>query len=322
MLTSPQRHGIAMKAFEGSSVEEQCEQMRFESEDLYFLQQHEPAHTKAVAALKIAVEVYGNKSLHLVPFYLLLVDIVLCEKELKPAEEMLLLVDWLLVKTGDSPASALELPEESKSLLVVRMNKLYSLLHLEYGAFPEGLQCAAQGAHHCSRLFGPNHVYTSELYFCLGVIFYRMQCGSSLNEQMQSHQESQPQQRALEQRDQQKKSALAMLDKVVDIWYRFLTNPPEDPATWMSKNRRLLQEASAMLQQIVSIRRNLLGTKHVATGEVQYTLALLFLFKECHIQAKAFVKQAVNIYVDALGSEHPSTMNVIHVLQQLDEAGI
>ncbi|ETN08490.1 hypothetical protein PPTG_12263 [Phytophthora nicotianae INRA-310] len=335
MSTSPHRHDH-VDISDDRSAHEQCEQMLRESEELCFLRQLKPAHAKAVAALKMATEVYGKNSLRLVPFYLVLVEISLRERQLKPAEEVLSLVNWLLVKdrkvcvdnsasgilTG-AKASVPELPEEMKNLLVIRMNKLYSLLHLEYGTFSEGLQRAAHGAYHCSLLFGPDHLYTSELYFCLGLIFHRMQRAALRQQQTQLQEESQQQQREMQQRNQQNDSALAMLDKVVDIWYRFLTNPPEDTAAWMLEHRRLrIQEASSMLQQIVSIRQNLLGAKHVATGEVQYTLGLLYLFLGDHIQAKAFVKQALDIYVDALGPEHPSTVDVIGVLHQLDEAGV
>jgi tetratricopeptide (TPR) repeat protein len=309
---SPQRHDPAVAPTEGPSAHEQCEQMRRESEDLCFQRQPKLAHGKAVAALKMATETYGKSSLRLVPFYLVLVDISLRERQLKPAEEVLSLVNWLLVKDrkADSSGGVLfgaaalpELPEEVKNLFVIRMNKLYSLLHLEYGAHSEGLQRAAHGAYHCSLLFGPDHLYTSELYFCLGLIFHRMQRAAVRQQHAQGQQESQQQQRELQQRSQQNDSALAMLDKVVDIWYRFLTNPPEDTAAWMLEHQRLrIQEASAMLQQIVHIRQNLLGAKHVATGEVLYTLGLLFLFLGDHAQAKAFVKQALDIYVDALVS--------------------
>ncbi|KAJ8578614.1 hypothetical protein ON010_g595 [Phytophthora cinnamomi] len=366
---SPQRHAATVDTSESSpTAHEQCEQMRRQSEELCFLRQLKPAHGKAVAALKMATEAYGKNSLRLVPFYLVLVDISLRERQLKPAEEVLSLVNWLLVKDrkagADNNASGIllgaaaslpELPEEMKNLFVIRMNKLYSLLHLEYGAFSESLQRAAHGAYHCSLLFGPDHLYTSELYFCLGLAFHRMQRAAvrqqQAHAQVQGQQESSQHQRDLQQRNQQNDSALAMLDKVVDIWYRFLTNPPEDTAAWMLEHQRLrIQEASTMLQQIVNIRQNLLGAKHVATGEVLYTLGLLFLFLGDHGQAKAFVKQALDIYVDALvsllyysvprvtqcelivfksrvahstqGPEHPSTVDVLGVLHQLDEAGV
>ncbi|RLN89360.1 hypothetical protein BBJ28_00022868 [Nothophytophthora sp. Chile5] len=312
LARSPQRHGApAATSDVSTSAPEQCEQLRRDSEELCFLRQLKPAQDKAVSALKLATEAYGSNSLRLVPFYLVLVDIALGERQLKPAEEVLSLVNWLLVKDrkvgGNNSAllgpgtSSPELPEEMKNLFVIRMNKLYSLLHLEYGAFSEALQRAAHGTYHCSLLFGPDHLYTSELYYCLGLIFHRMQRAAV--RQQQSQQLTQQQQREQQQRSQQNDSALGMLDKVVDIWYRFLTNPPEDTAAWMLEHQRLrIHEASAMLQQIATIRQNLLGVKHVATGEVLYTLGLLFLFLGDHSQAKTFVNQALEIYVEALVS--------------------
>lgn len=285
----------------GAAVDGPCERLRKESEELCFLQQLKPAHEKAVAALKQASDVYGKNSLRLVPFYLVLVEISLQERQLKQAEEMLSLVNWLLVKDrkaltvggsangsshGPSGPHALQqevLPEEMKNLYVIRMNKLYSVLLMEYEAYTEALQRASHGAYHCSLLFGPEHLYTSELYFCLGLIFSRMQRLSP------------PGQQKKQQREHE--SALGMLDKVVDIWYRFLTNPPEETAAWMLEHQRLrIYEASKMLQQIITIRSASLGVAHVATGEVLYTQGLIFLFLGDHVQAKAFVQQALDVY--------------------------
>ncbi|GLD95749.1 hypothetical protein PINS_up004427 [Pythium insidiosum] len=150
--------------------EEECEALRRESEELCFLRQLKKAHEKALAALRLASEVYGKHSLRLVPFYLVLVDISLQERQIKQAEELLSLVNWLLVKdqkTGAAPPTSTpspvanapirqEVPEELKNLYVVRMNKLYSTLLMELEAFPDALQRAAHGAYHCSLLSAPS----------------------------------------------------------------------------------------------------------------------------------------------------------------------
>uniref|UniRef100_K3W5Q4 Uncharacterized protein n=1 Tax=Globisporangium ultimum (strain ATCC 200006 / CBS 805.95 / DAOM BR144) TaxID=431595 RepID=K3W5Q4_GLOUD len=295
------------------------EKLRQESEELCFLRQLQPAHDKAVAALKHATELYGKNSLRLVPFYLGLTDIALQERQLKQAEEVLSLVNWLLVKDHQaaplSPTTAHangrrhdDVPEEMKNLYVIRMNKLYSVLLMEHDAFTEALQRASHGAYHCSLLFGPEHLYTSELYFCLGSIFSKMKQQQSNNTKQQ-------------QRDQE--NALGMFDKVVDIWYRFLTNPPKDMAAWMLEHQRLrIYEASKMLQYITTIRSSVLGASHVATGEALYTQSLIFLFLGDHAQAKQFVQQSLGIYRSNLGPEHPSTLDVKNVLHQLEEAGV
>lgn len=289
-----------------------CEKLRKESEELCFLQQLKPAHNKAIAALTEATELYGKSSLRLVPFYLVLVEIALQERQLKQAEEVLSLVNWLLVKDRKSAGAAgvispsggpsvlavhshhnhhhqedEALPEEMKNIFVIRMNKLYSMLLMEYQAYTEALQRASHGAYHCALLFGPEHLYTSELYFCLGSIFSRMQ---------QVHSSSQHQK---QQRDNE--NALGMFDKVVDIWYRFLTNPPEETAAWMLEHQRLrIYEASRMLQQIIKLRSAVLGANHVATGEVLYTQGLVLLFLGDHAQAKRFVQQSLDVYSENL----------------------
>lgn len=279
-------------------AESQCEALRRESEELCFLKRLKPAHDKAVQALQAATELFGKNALQLVPFYLVLVEIALGERQLKQAEEVLSLVNWLLVKdrkqqqNGPSVAAAIaatttsaaggggsDVPEELTNLYVIRMNKLYSRLLMEYEAYPEALQRGAHGAYHCALLLGPEHLYTAEMYFWLGRIFSRMQSSPT----------------------QESENALGMFDKVVDIWYRFLTHPPEDTAAWMLEHQRLrIYEASSMLQHIAQTRARTLGAKHVATGEVLYTQGLLFLFLEDHTQAKLFVQQALDVYVETM----------------------
>lgn len=274
-------------------AESQCEALRRESEELCFLKRLKPAHNKAVEALQTATELFGKNTLQLVPFYLVLAEIALGERQLKQAEEVLSLVNWLLVKdrkqqqNGPSVAAAIaatsagvsDVPEELTNLYVIRMNKLYSRLLMEYEAYPEALQRCAHGAYHCALLLGPEHLYTAEMYFWLGRIFSRMQSSPT----------------------QESENALGLFDKVVDIWYRFLTHPPEDTAAWMLEHQRLrIYEASSMLQHIAQTRARTLGAKHVATGEALYTQGLLFLFLEDHTQAKHFVQQALDVYVETM----------------------
>lgn len=321
--TSSDAAGYGPPSFADDDDDHPCEKLRKESEEFCFLQQLKPAHDKAIVALKEATELYGKSSLRLVPFYLVLVEIALQERQLKQAEEVLSLVNWLLVKDRKpagvgiiSPSGPSvhavhghhhedePLPEEMKNLFVIRMNKLYSMLLMEYEAYTEALQRASHGAYHCALLFGPEHLYTSELYFCLGSVFSRMK---------QVHPSGQHQK---QQRDNE--NALGMFDKVVDIWYRFLTNPPEETAAWMLEHQRLrILEASRMLQQIIKLRSAALGATHVATGEVLYTQGLVFLFLGDHTQAKRFVQQSLDVYSDNLVRSHKSTRFVSRICYML-----
>lgn len=299
---------------------EACEQLRRESEELCFLQQLKPARDKAVAALKAATTLLGQGSLRLAPFHLALADVALRERQLPQAEELLALVNWLLVRSrggaagaGDVSSSALAvppgllegdqaMPEEATNLLVIRMNKLYSALLLEREVFPDALQRAAHGAYHCALLFGPEHLYTSELYFSLGAIFNRMhQTQQQQKATAATTRSSSAPGHQLQRQQRDGESALGMFDKVVDIWYRFLTNPPEDTAAWMLEHQRLrVYEASRMLHTIAQTRSTVLGASHVATGEALYTQGLVSLFLGDHTQAKSFVQRSLDIYSDNL----------------------
>lgn len=284
-----------------------CEQLRRASEELCNFGQLREAREKAVAALKSATDLFGSGAPRLAPFYLTVADVALRDKQLAQAEEVLALVNWLLVKdqggggggngtplvspSSIPPSEDGTLPGEARNLLVVRMNKLSSLLHLELGRFDEALRRAAHGAYHCALLFGPEHLYTSELYYCLGLSFDRVH----------KHHRASASATSLASPSATSDSALAMFDKVVDIWYRFLTSPPEETAAWMLANqRRRLFEAVLMLAQVAVLRKAALGDTHVATGEAMYTQALLLLFLGDNARAKTTVRQALDIYVATL----------------------
>jgi hypothetical protein len=251
--------------------EKKYERLRQEGEELNFLKEFKQAHEKANTALKGMTEIYGENALQVVPFYLLVIEIALQEKNLKKAEEMLSLINWILVKdkktigpncsTENSNANTTNsIPDEVKDMYGIRMNKLYCLLLLEYKAFQEALQRGARGAYHCSLLFGPEHLYTSELYFSIGRALQRQALTESVEETKDNEGEH------------LKDAALGMFDKVVDIWYRFLTDQPENTSTYMLEHQRLrLFEGTRMLQLIADARVQALGIAHVATGEVLYT---------------------------------------------------
>ncbi|GLD95748.1 hypothetical protein PINS_up004426 [Pythium insidiosum] len=91
----------------------------------------------------------------------------------------------------------------------------------------------------------------------------------------------------------------------------------------MLQHQRLrIQEASVMLQHILGARTKYLTAQHVATGEVMYTQGLLLLYLGDPTRAKTLVRQALDVYVEILGQEHPSTVDVNNVLLQLQDAGV
>ena len=63
----------------------------------------------------------------------------------------------------------------------------------------------------------------------------------------------------------------------------------------------------------------MLGQPHIATGEAKYTLGLLYLFMENKPAAHECISAACDIYTKHLGPEHPSTRDVLEVLQHLSK---
>jgi len=126
--------------------------------------------------------------------------------------------------------------------------------------------------------------------------------------------------------------ALALFDKVVDCWYKYLLGTGDEG---MGMSEAQLQEvgehpqrlwwhgvvprytlskfhvcfdgcsctvqARGMLQFVADRREKFLGERHIATGEVQYTLALLLIGMNTEPETSlSFVKNALSIYQEQL----------------------
>jgi tetratricopeptide (TPR) repeat protein len=124
--------------------------------------------------------------------------------------------------------------------------------------------------------------------------------------------------------------ALAFFDKVVDIWYKYLsalhasaTNPEGQRSQGKSANIEHLSEESladghGQLEQVLDTRRRLLGIVHIATGEAQFTLGLFELYLMGNITAaSAYISSAQRSYESQLGSDHPSAVHVTSCLDML-----
>jgi tetratricopeptide (TPR) repeat protein len=138
--------------------------------------------------------------------------------------------------------------------------------------------------------------------------------------------------------------ALDFYDKVVDIWYKYLTklysvqsstnkietkgilslavpNKPDTKAieeTDMNFGESLTEEEIAdgrsQLAQILDNRRRILGNRHIAIGEVQYTLGLFeYLILNSDNAASTFTLAALEAYESNYGFDHLSTKHVAAV---------
>jgi hypothetical protein len=76
-----------------------------------------------------------------------------------------------------------------------------------------------------------------------------------------------------------------------------------------------LREGIEMLEKIMQTRVKLLGDAHIATGEVKYTVGLLYLFLGDKDKANEYVQTAAAIYKDKLGENHSSTQDVMSIAE-------
>lgn len=178
---------------------------RAEASKLLVQGQAELAIPAALQSLKVAIDVFGKGHLSLVPSYLLLAEANMGLRRFQQAEEFLQMANWAIYKNPDSSAH-----------LRSPLRRLFGRIYLAQGryndaleqlahdvrrwAFPPGpwrrLRCAAVQVYYSSVSHGPEHYKTAGGYFQMGMAFLK--------------------------KDEIEK-CLAFLDKVVDIWYKFLT---------------------------------------------------------------------------------------------------
>ena len=141
---------------------------------------------------------------------------------------------------------------------------------------------------------------------------------------------------------------MAFFDKVVDIWYKYLSalltrvestvgaSPAVGSLSMLSSqqqqqpqvddlemlNEENMAEGRGQLQVILEHRKNILGTNHIATGEVLFTLGIFdFFLLGNQNTAEDSIQAALSIYESQLGNEHPSTLHVINILSQVKHEG-
>jgi hypothetical protein len=100
-------------------------------------------------------------------------------------------------------------------------------------------------------------------------------------------------------------NALALYDKVVDVYYRFLINlrhrPDESISDYLSE--AATGEAVEMLRSILETRKKHLGTNHIATGEAAYALGILKHVTGFDLDARNHYNQALAIYTKSVHIE-------------------
>jgi len=245
--------------------------------------QFELAIPAAQYALRFGTSIHGDGSVELVPSYLLLAEANLGLARYRQAEEQLTLANWALLKT----------PQCSNALRS-QLRRNFGRLYASQSKFDEALRQLADDVYYSSLMVGPEHIDTSGGYFQLGNVFYSMN---------------------------KVENALAMYDKVVDIWYKCVTQllsadaaAFELPALGDAKGA----EGIEVLSHIRKRREECVGASNIATGESNYVLGLLYQYLGQVAKAAEHMRLALAIYENQLGSEHQSTKDVTLSLMQLE----
>ena len=236
----------------------------------------------AIQSLNLAKDVFGDNAIEIVPSYLLLAEANLGSKELQKANEYLSLASWIVMKK-----------EECSYSIKAKLQCNYGKLYAAQGKYTEAAKNLAESVYLMSMHAGPEHVNTASMYFHLATVFDA--------------------QNGVE-------SALALYDKVVDIWHQYLNALRASGDTTTKLDILQISEATQMLEQIIRMRQQFLGEDHIASGEARFTLGLLHVLEGEGKLADALhlLEDAHIIYAKHLGENHPSTKSVqeVHALVQ------
>lgn len=268
-----------------------------ESAKLLSTKKYKLAIPAATQALKYSKDVDGENAVSVVDPYLHLAEAFLGLNQISQAEEYLSFARWIVLN--------------SAGVLDRTASKLYQLLgriNFARASYEAAKRDFAQSVFFSSRASGAEAIPTSLAYFCLGEVF--------LTQGNIEH-------------------ALAFFDKVVDIWYKYLSGlhtqreqernmsilstmgPRESTAPLLEE---YIAEGRTQLEKVLDCRRRLLGPGHIATGEAEYTLGLLeFFLIENENTAEGLVLGAQRCYESQLGAAHPSTLHVNSVLEMIQQ---
>jgi len=135
---------------------------------------------------------------------------------------------------------------------------------------------------------GPEHIETAGGYYYIATVFYlqrRIDC------------------------------ALAMCDKVVDIWLKHVSSlvdvsKAESPEAVEALGESQLMDGLQTLTKIVALREESMGPDHITTGEALYTVSLVYMYAKDNQRALQLMEKAYNIYYWELGPESRRTQEL------------
>lgn len=273
-----------------------------ESSKLMSVEKFSLAIPGAVHALKYAKDLDGEKSISVVEPNLHLGQAFLGLKEYSKALENLSLARWIVLNTPDC-----------SNMTRSRLHMLFGRVLAAQGNFMQAKEEFASSVYSAAHEGGPETIATSMGFFRLGDIFLA---------------------------EANVESALAFFDKVVDIWYKYLSSiyqlldssikqkPLRDETVTMSPSQSIqdlseeyITDGHSQLQQILDHRRRILGARHIAVGEVEYSLSLFSYFVlNDFSSAEGYNRAALEVYEQQLGESSASCIQVSNFLKVILEA--
>lgn len=270
-----------------------------ESSKLMSMEKYPLAIPAAIQALKFCRDLDGDKSISVVEPNLHLGQSFLSVKEYNKALENLTLARWIVLNRSD------ECSNKTRS----RLHMLLGRVQYGLGNHEDAKEEFASSIFYSSRDSGPETIATSMGFYRLGEVFL-----------IQGNIDP----------------ALAFFDKVVDIWYKYFTNLHRslDPTfkmlplklaetktfasntTLEELNDEVISDGRRQLEHIFENRRRILGAKHIAVGEAQYTIGVFeyFLLNNLDL-AEECITGASAVYENQLGKNHPSCAHVREMLK-------
>ncbi|XP_029434507.1 zinc finger MYND domain-containing protein 12 isoform X2 [Rhinatrema bivittatum] len=146
---------------------------------------HRNALPAALHSLRFSIDVYGLKSIELVPAYLVLAEANIGLGDLMQAQEYLAQAQWTVLKSPDCGSS-----------IQHKLHRNLGRLYAAEGNFQESLYHLANDIYHSSEAFGTDDLRTTGGYFQMANVFFR-----------------------LNKRD----IADSLYTEVIDIWYNHLS---------------------------------------------------------------------------------------------------
>ncbi|CAF0804158.1 unnamed protein product [Brachionus calyciflorus] len=234
----------------------------------------------AMTSLKLVIEMFGLKSVDLVPSYLILGEASQGLGNLSQAQEYLSQAEWTVIKSPDCPLPIL--------------SKLYrniAMLQIAKGDFDQALRNLANDVYYASEEFGTENYQVSGGYFLIANIFFKqgkMDVADSLYRQVVTMWHAHLRQVV------NKKTEISELDTI-------LGKKDEDDRDTETLDKFKVQElaseaeAKKVLYSIYEIRRNETTPDNQELTKIEHCLSMV------HFLAKEYDK--VQNYTDLLESK-------------------